>query len=158
MGLFDDVEEPENDFAPLEQGVYLGILDQVSLDLTQDPPRFSFQYNLIKGPCSCKNRKVWANFKLEGKAKYFLMQTVEKLGLEPSDFEKPEDLAAACHEKSGQDMLELYVKRTPKKDKPGEYWYNPYINGLADGAPTNFNFDDGPKPPSGVGIGDDIPF
>jgi len=58
MGLFDNAEEPENDFELVEEGEHVCRLDNMTLDLNgKFGVNFQLHFNIVQG--EFVKRKLW---------------------------------------------------------------------------------------------------
>jgi len=121
---FDNAESAENkEFSEIDNGEYVAVISNTSLDKTKDPWRVSFEYTIKGGDFD--SRKVFANYQVNEKGGPFLKKDLKTLGQD--DITSNTLLAAITRVCDKDQELDVYVKQRIYNDKT---YYNIYLNGL----------------------------
>jgi sporulation protein YlmC with PRC-barrel domain len=127
--LWDSVPEASKksgggNYDPLPEGNYIAELADCQLDLTKSPVEIKLVYQVASG--DFKARKLFVNYRMDGKSLGFLKKDLTSLGVDYKSVEKVEDLANLIWEKL-QTKVELYVNQREYK---GKTYNNAYLNGV----------------------------
>lgn len=127
MGFFDDCRDDMT--VKLKQGEYGAKIELTLFDMTKNPEEAAIKYRITHAnEKNAIGTEVWANYKMEMPQKAFFFKTMTLLGKDAGSCKTIENVASMIH--SIRDMsCEIFVKLTEKKDKPGEFWENAYMNG-----------------------------
>lgn len=116
----------DGDFEPFIEGVYTAKLDELKVDMTSNPERVTFVFQ-VTDEGQFKNRKLWRNVKLDDQGIVWLKEDLHKLRLDDLKLNSPADLSVVNDKLKGVDVA-LFVK--PKAGSDGKVYNNAYINGL----------------------------
>lgn len=126
---FKSTEAEENSFALIPEGTYLAELGDCKLDMTKTVATLTFVYTILDE--DFKGRKMFGNYKLEGRGIGFLKKDLKQLNLNYDNVQSPEDLAALVWG-AMPFKVELYCKHN---ESGGKTYANAYLNGLSSAAP-----------------------
>jgi len=160
MGYFDDCKE-DAVAVHLSEGEYGARIELTIFDMAKTPAVATIKYKItktnIKGAIG---REVWSNFRMEHPSKAFFFKTMNLLGKDAGACKTIEDVADMLHSLKGREC-EVFVKLTPKKNNPDEFWENTYCNGPLN--PAKFTHSNDPVADAVSGdvafdANDEIPF
>lgn len=143
MSFFDDVEEQEGNKS-LVEGEYTTVVHNATVDVMKG--RATIEHVITEGAYA--KFHIWCNYQLNGKGKYFLREDLKLFNINEDDIKSVEDLGSKFESLIGQTCT-VKVKLTPKKDKPGEFWTNGYLQAV---------YLDGTAPPPGLEADDEFGF
>lgn len=123
--------ESTGGFELLPEGEYEAMIADSSVDLTSTPAKLSVTYKIVEG--EFKNRKVWGNYRLEGRGLGFLKKDMKILGIDYSKVKTEQDIAKLMFGHVGQGVT-IYVNQ---KEWNGKTYNNTYLNSASDGQSSN---------------------
>jgi hypothetical protein len=131
--------EPEAEggsFETIPEGSYVGAIDNVTLDMTKAPNRVTVIYKITRGEMA--GRKLFGNYRLEGKGIGFLKKDLKQLGVEYKDISDPTQIIRRVTPLIGS-ACELAVKHREYEGKTYESVYLNRLIGAAAPDDTNYS-------------------
>lgn len=124
---FDDDDLPSREFEQITEGIYGAVIEDASLDMTEDPAKVQFVYKITHSKNGkFKNRKIWSNFSMADDRRKWLKIALSKMKFDTNKIKSVEAVGEIMPELLGK-QVELFVKNNQKGDK---VYTNAYINGL----------------------------
>lgn len=121
---FQQTAAEEGSFKLIEVGEYEAEIVDCKLDLTKEPNRLTFVYQITDG--EYQGHKLFGNYQLEGRGIGFLKKDLTTLGLDFSEVGSPEDIASLVWDAMPTAVV-IYVAQ---KEWQGKMYNNVYLNDL----------------------------
>ena len=124
--MFNDAPaEADAGFSLLPEGDYSADLTDCKLDLTKAPAAITFIYTI--NDANFGGRKLFGNYRLEGRGLGFLKKDLKQLGIDYSNVSAPEDIARLVWDR-------LVIRcdiHVIQKEYNGKIYNNVYLNGAS---------------------------